>query len=229
VNERSFGEGRAVRVSTQTEDGLRETRTRLRRRQVLDAAARLMARAGFEAVSMQALAAEAEVSVGLIYQYFGGKQELLLAMVTDVLDSFAARVPAAIEAAGDDPVRRIAAGFRAYCEVIDAHRHVAVLTYRESRTLSEAGREEIKRREVVTTEPLRAAISRAIEAGLIVDTDTELLAYDLVLLAHAWALKHWYFQRSMDLEGYVARQSALVLRSVLPPPRRCSYRDLLEV
>ncbi len=214
-------------AGTQERGELRDTRTRLRRRQLLDAAARLMASAGFDAVSMQAVADEAEVSVGLIYQYFGGKQELLLAMVTDVLDSFAERVPAAIEAAGPDPVRRIAAGFRAYCEVIDTHRHVAVLTYRESGALSDAGREEIKRREVVTTEALRATISRAIEEGLFVEADADLLAYDLVLLAHAWALKHWYFQRSMDLDGYIARQSALVLRSVLAPRRRRSYRDLL--
>ncbi len=216
-------------AGTRNEGAVREARTRLRRRQLLDAAARLMAHSGFDAVSMQALADEAEVSVGLIYQYFGGKEALLLALITDVLDAFAERVPAAIEAAGDEPVRRIAAGFRAYCEVIDAHRHVAVLSYRESRTLSEAGREEIKSREVETTEPLRAAFSRAIEAGLIIDADAELLAYDLVLLAHAWALKHWYFQASMDLDAYVARQSALVLRSVLPPRLGGSYRDLLEV
>jgi AcrR family transcriptional regulator len=202
---------------------------RLRQRQLLDAAARLMAHSGFDAVSMQALADEAEVSVGLIYQYFGGKQDLLLAMVTDVLDAFAERVPAAIEAAGPDPVRRIAAGFRAYCEVIDAHRHVAVLTYRESRTLSDAGREEIKRREVTTTEPLRAAITHAIAGGLLIDTDAGLLAYDLVLLAHAWALKHWYFQRTMNLDDYISRQSGLVLRSVIPPRLVSPYRDLLEV
>lgn len=211
-----------------TEDAVRAVRTEWRTRQLLGAAARLMERAGFHGVSMQALADEAQVSVGLIYRYFGGKEDVLLAVIVDVLDAFDRRVPAAIAGAGADPVERIVAGFRAYCEVINDHRHAAVLTYRESKTLGEAGREQIKRLEVQTGEPLRAAIRAAVESGALVDTDVELLAYDLLLLAHAWALKHWYFERTLDFDGYVARQSALVLRGVIAPRRRAKYRHLLE-
>src|SRR4051794_41782337 len=69
-----------------------------------------MERDGSQAVSMQAVAAEAGVSVGLIYRYFGGKDDLLLAVIVGVLDAFATRVPEAVEAAGDDPAHRLAAG-----------------------------------------------------------------------------------------------------------------------
>jgi AcrR family transcriptional regulator len=209
------------------EEAVRAVRTEWRTRQLLGAAARLMEREGFHSVSMQALAEEADVSVGLIYRYFGGKEDVLLAVINEVLDAFSTRVPAAIAEAGEDPVERIAAGFRAYCEVINDYRHAAVLTYRESKTLGEAGREQIKRLEIETGEPLRTAIREAVEAGALVDTDAELLAYDLLLLAHAWALKHWYFERTLDFDGYVARQGALVLRGVIAPRRRAKYRHLL--
>ena len=53
-----------------------------------------MAKDGSQAVSMQAVAAEAGVSVGLIYRYFGGKDDLLLAVILDVLDAFADARPA---------------------------------------------------------------------------------------------------------------------------------------
>ncbi|MDN3356448.1 TetR/AcrR family transcriptional regulator [Actinomadura sp. DC4] len=210
------------------EEAVRAVRTEWRTRQLLRAAARLMEREGFHGVSMQALADEAEVSVGLIYRYFGGKEDVLLAVIVDVLNAFGERVPQAIAAAGDDPVERITAGFRAYCEVINDHRHAAVLTYRESKTLGEAGREQIKRLEVQTGEPLRTAIREAMESGALVGTDPDLLAYDLLLLAHAWALKHWYFERTLDFDGYVARQAALVLRGAIAPRRRARYRHLLE-
>ena len=144
-----------------------------------------------------------------------------------MLDSFATRVPAAVEAAGDDPVHRLAAGFRAYCEVIDERRHAAVLTYRETKSLDEAGRARIKELEVQTSEPLRAALRAGVEAGVIDVPDLELAAYDLLLLAHAWALKHWYFERTLSLDTYAQRQLALVLKGILEPKHRRRYADLL--
>jgi AcrR family transcriptional regulator len=208
-------------------DAARQTRIRVRSEQLLGAAARLMAREGANAVSMQALAGEARVSVGLIYRYFGGKDELLLAVICNVLDAFAETVPAAISAAGPDPVRQLAAAFRAYCEVIDAHRHAAVLTYREGKHLSEAGLEKIKRLEVETSEPLRSVLRDGIAAGVFVPVDIELVTHNLLLLAHGWALKHWYLERTLTFGDYVAKQTALTLGSLIEPRRKRSYRDLL--
>ncbi|WP_040791759.1 TetR/AcrR family transcriptional regulator [Nocardia paucivorans] len=208
-------------------DAARRARAAQRSRQLLTAAARLMEREGSEAVSMQALAAEAGVSVGLIYRYFGSKDEVLYAVILDVLDAFAAAVPAAVAAAGDDPVRRLAAAFTAYCHVINEHRHAAVLTYRESKSLDEAGRERIKQLEIETSQPLRQAVRDGVDAGLLTTSDPDLVAYNLLLLAHAWALKHWYFQRTMSLDSYIDAQLALALRAVIVPDHIDRYTDLL--
>lgn len=207
----------------------RAVRTAHREAQLLAAAARLMEREGSEAVSMQALATEAGVSVGLIYRYFSGKDDLLLAVITQVLDAFSERVPEAIAQAPDDPVHRLIAAFRTYCDVVNEHRHAAVLTYRESRSLTEAGRQRIKELEVATIEPLREVLSDGIGAGVFAVGDPDLVAYNLVLNAHAWVLKHWYFQRRMTLDQYVERQVALTLRAILSPGARRRYRGLLEV
>lgn len=206
----------------------RHARAQHRSAQLLDAAARLMERDGSHAVSMQAVAAEAGVSVGLIYRYFGGKDDLLLAVIVGVLDSFATQVPAAVEAAGADPVHRLAAAFRSYCEVIDERRHAAVLTYRETKSLDEAGRSRIKDLEVQTSEPLRAVLREGVESGVFVVPDVELAAYDLLLLAHAWALKHWYFERTLSLDTYVQRQLALVLKGIIQPRHRRKYAALVS-
>ncbi|MBE9375982.1 TetR/AcrR family transcriptional regulator [Saccharopolyspora sp. HNM0983] len=209
-------------------EAARAARAAWRSRQLLDAAATLMEREGFQGVSMQALAEEAEVSVGLIYRYFGGKDELLLAVIVDVLDTISTRVPEAVAAAGDDPVEEVAAAFRAYCEVVDERRHAAVLTYRESRALSSQGRVKIKAMEVASTEPLRAALHRGTAAGLLVDLDADLVAHDLVLMAHGWALKHWYLEQKLDLGEYVAKQTALLLGSLVEPRRKRQYAHLLH-
>jgi len=86
-----------------------DARVHRRRRQILDAATEVMSRSGFHATAMQAVAERAGISVGLIYQYFGNKDDLLLAVIVDILEDFRDQVPAAIDAAGDDPIERFTA------------------------------------------------------------------------------------------------------------------------
>ncbi|MBV1937739.1 TetR/AcrR family transcriptional regulator [Streptomyces sp. BV286] len=56
-----------------------------RRRQILDGAARCFARNGFHASSMQDVLKEVNLSAGAVYRYFSGKDELIAAVVTEVL------------------------------------------------------------------------------------------------------------------------------------------------
>lgn len=198
-------------------DRVRHLRSSLRTREILEAAARMMAASGFEEVSMQALAEEAGVSVGLLYRYFSGKQEILFAIITRILDELLDEVPKAIADAGDDTVVALAAGIAAYCRVIGRHRQAAMLTYRESKSLSADGRSRLKRLEEETAQPLVALIARGVGDGSLVTVDPELAAYDILLLAHGWALKHWYFEPKLDLEAYISRQRAVFLRAVVEP------------
>jgi AcrR family transcriptional regulator len=209
-------------------EALRAARRDSRRRQVLDAAVAVMQRTGFHEMSMQALADEASVSVGLLYKYFGGKEDILLAAVLAILDSFRDQLEPAMDAAGDDPVERLAAGFRRYVEIIDGDRDAVVLTYRESRTLDRTGRERIKALEVDTAAPLRAALEDGIARGLMRSVDADLVTYDLMLLAHGWALKGWHFGPVHSVDSFVRAQTSLMLGSLLVPTHQRRYRHLLE-
>jgi AcrR family transcriptional regulator len=65
-----------------------------RRRQILDAARRCFIRNGFHATSMQDVLAEAELSVGAVYRYFKGKDDIIAAIaaeaIAEVASAFAA-------------------------------------------------------------------------------------------------------------------------------------------
>ncbi|MFI8218953.1 TetR/AcrR family transcriptional regulator [Streptomyces sp. NPDC085932] len=58
-----------------------------RRRQILDGAAVCFARNGFHATSMQDVLKEVGLSAGAVYRYFSGKDELIGAIVGEVLGS----------------------------------------------------------------------------------------------------------------------------------------------
>src|SRR3954465_12686662 len=73
-----------------------DTRARL-----IAAAADLFARKGFHAVSAEAVADAAERTTGALYNHFGGKDGLLLALVEQWLSESAARILAGVEESPD--------------------------------------------------------------------------------------------------------------------------------
>ncbi|MEU6133569.1 hypothetical protein [Nocardioides sp. NPDC047086] len=50
-----------------------------------------------------------------------------------------------------------------------------------------------------------------------------------VVAAHAWALKHWYFEQTRTLDSYIRDQLALALRAILADDLGETYADLLSV
>ncbi|MEE2035191.1 TetR/AcrR family transcriptional regulator [Rhodococcus chondri] len=215
-------------IELPVDEAVRAVRANSRRRQILTAAAKVMQRKGFHQMSMQALADEANVSVGSLYNYFGNKEEILLATITDILDAFQDQLEPAMVAAGEDPVERLAAGIRRFIEIVDENLDAVALTYRESRTLDPDGREMLKRLEIATSAPLRTVLTEGIDAGLLHPVDVDLMVFDLVLLAHGWSLKHWHFGRIYSLDEYIRLQTRYVLNTVVPQQKRNLYRHLME-
>lgn len=197
------------------EEAVRAARTDSRRRQILDAAVKVMQQTGFHQMSMQDLAAEANVSVGLIYKYFGGKEDLLLATIVRIQEAFVDQLTPVIAAAGTDPVAQLTAGIRRYIEIVDENLDAVVLTYRESRTLDAAGRAQIKELEIASAAPLRTAIEAGIAAGTFAEVNVDLMVFDIMLLAHGWALKHWHFGELYSLDDYIGLQTRYALNSLL--------------
>lgn len=203
---------------TQAQDLRRSERVERRRRQILDAAARVMQRTGYHGMSIQLLAEEADISVGLVYQYFGGKHEVLQAVIEDILSDFQRLLPDRIAAAGDDPRQRLVSAVRAYCEIIGAKRDAAVLAYRESPTLDREGRDRIKDLERQTVEPIRLIVENGLAAGVFRRIDPALVAHTVLMVAHGWALKHWNLAPRMSLDDYIRQETDLLLRGLAADP-----------
>lgn len=90
-----------------------------RRRQILDAAIRVFARQGFHATRVSDIADEAEVAYGLVYHYFGSKEEVLNELFTERWSLLLAAIE---EADGSEATPRAklqaVAGF-----IVDSYRH----------------------------------------------------------------------------------------------------------
>ena len=68
----------------------REEKNAVSRRRILSAAMEEFSRKGYEGASLSTLCAEKEISKGLIYHYFSGKEELYLLCVGQCFEAFTA-------------------------------------------------------------------------------------------------------------------------------------------
>ncbi len=185
-----------------------------RRTQIIDAAIVLFGKRGFHGTTVHAIAQRAGLSTGLVYQYFGDKEDVLFLALLTVLDSYKERIPPAIESASN-PLERFRAAVHAYCSVIDANVEGTVLAYRETKSLPKARRNIIKQREIETNALVAAHIRDCVGAGVFEETDVELLTYQIIMFAHAWALKAWHFRGTMRVAEFADRNLALLLDPLL--------------
>lgn len=101
-------------LTTTTTNNRRERRIAARRAQILDAAAHVFSRSGYERATTREIAHAADVSEGTLYNYFNSKRDLLIGVAKRYADQVAseiARVDA--EEFGDMLAQLMANRFRA--------------------------------------------------------------------------------------------------------------------
>ncbi len=196
-----------------------------RRGAILDAAVRLFAEHGYYVTTIQQIAKASGVSIGLIYQYFGDKEDILFLSLKRVLDRYETEIPARLEGVSH-PVDRLCTAVWAYCSIVDELRQVAVLTYRSTRSLRADRRSLIQQAELRTNRLLERCVRDCIDGGHMRELDEFMLVYQLVMFCHAWALKNWALRERFDLARYVSGGVALLVEPFLTARGRAAVAAL---
>ncbi len=187
---------------------------RERRGQIISAAVKLFSEQGYYRTSVLQITREAGVSTGLIYQYFGDKEDILFLTLKLVLETYERDIPPQLEGL-DHPLLKLNAALKAYCGVIDGLRDATVLAYRSTWSLPPKRRVHIENAETRTNQIFREILVNCSKQGLIEASNLDLLTYQYVHFAHAWALKHWAFRGRFDLKSYVEEGQKLLIMPFL--------------
>jgi AcrR family transcriptional regulator len=185
-----------------------------RRAQILKAATKLFSEQGYYRTTIQAVAKEAGVSTGLIYQYFHDKDDVLFLTLLNVLDAYEREIPKALVGVSD-PLEQLVRAFCAYCRIVDSLLDATVLAYRSTKSLRAERQDVIKARETATNQLLEDCLAASEQAGLVRNVNNHLLVYQLVGFCHAWALKQWALRRRYDLDAYIAEGVQLLIEPFL--------------
>lgn len=200
-------------VKSQTDD---PDLIRRRRAQIVQAAVKLFSKQGFYKTTVQQVAEKARISSGLVYHYARTKEDILLLALVSVLEGYKNELPKAI-GRFEDPLERLQAGLRAYCDVVDHRREATVLAYRSTKSLPARQRETIKQLEVETNRLIEACLEECIAAGYFREVNVRLTTYHFVAFAHTWALKYWRLASLTTLDEYFHEGFDFFVRALVTP------------
>ena len=198
-----------------------------RRTQIVTAATQLFSEQGFFKTTIKDIAKKAGVSSGLVYLYVREKEDVLLLVLLQVVEAYAREIPRAMEGV-TDPLERLVRAIESYCRVVDRHRAATVLAYRSTKSLSPERRLLIQSRETDTNDIIADAVVACMKAGVVRKLNVDVATYQIVLVAHGWALKSWYFKSRLTLDDYIADNLDILLTGILTPVGRKRWERLRQ-
>ncbi|TIX63627.1 MAG: TetR/AcrR family transcriptional regulator, partial [Mesorhizobium sp.] len=146
---------------------------------VREAAASLIARLGYEAMSMRLLAAEVGVQAAALYRYFPTKEDLLFTLMREHMEGLLQAWEAA-RPAGADPVARLAAYVENHIAFHIERRHATHVSNMELRSLSHDRLTLILKQRSAYEKELRAILRDGAEDGVFAIDDIGLTAMALI-------------------------------------------------
>ncbi|MGH7819394.1 MAG: hypothetical protein ACREQ9_06460, partial [Candidatus Binatia bacterium] len=155
--------------------------------------------------------------------YFSGKEEIL-ELILDRSQAEAERAvdeaqQMVVEAAADSqPVALFVKVYRRYAESIDAIRRYTLLAYQEAKSLAPKSRTPLFERERRIAAVLKAAAEPGIRAGVFTRDALDLRIHSVIVLAHAWAFRHWAWTEYPTIQDYLADLEKIAV-AILSNPR----------
>ncbi len=175
------------------------------RRKIIDVASGLYAKKGFTATSIQEISEKAGVSLPVTYHYVKKKAEIMRMIMEDVLNIFQSSLVEQIKGI-EDPLEKLAIAVVLYFRVVDQQREKALLIYQKSNSLDKASKARVMQLEVDVSTIFGEIIREGIDQGAFKEVDVDLVAYDIIMMAHMWILKGWHFKKRLTLDKYIDLQ-----------------------
>ena len=110
-----------------------------------------------------------------------------------------------------DAEEKLRRAVRIYFQNIGAYAPSALLAYRESYVLTGEARRLLKDLERETNRIFEAILEEGIARGAFRHCRVDVATYNIVMLAHMWALKRWYLGKVLSLDAYIDEQTEFVL------------------
>jgi AcrR family transcriptional regulator len=149
----------------------RQRRITRRRREILAAAARVFADNGYSNATIRKIADAADIAEGTLYNYFGGKQEMLLAIMNETQERIETMLQDANQLQGrEDIVALVERGYDIFVSQLPFTRTLLLEAWTDDLILRDFAMDRLQR----VGQRLQAFIAKRIEDGVFRSIDPAL-------------------------------------------------------
>ncbi|MFG1924224.1 TetR/AcrR family transcriptional regulator [Cryptosporangium sp. NPDC048952] len=184
------------------------------------AAARLeFAERGYGSASIRDIAQRAAVSLSALYHYYGGKQEMLYALLDEGMDVYEETSAEVLARVGNDPAERLEALVEALIRFRTGPRGSSQLELTEWRSLNPEQHTALRARQAVATDRFRSVIAQGVAHKLFWTPEPD--DARRMIIAACNAVAQWYQPGgATSVDALIDRYAGLALTVVEYRPRR---------
>ena len=186
-----------------------------RRNHIVRCSTKVFTKKGYDRTNMRELAKACEMSAGTLYHYFGSKEEILYSIINNATSQQAGSTEDyANELATASPTIALVELMRKFYEWHDDNQDITLLAYQETKNLPGNAQESIFDSEARILTVFEKLLIKGMEEGEFNIDDPRLVAHDIVVLGHAWALRRWHLRKHWTFKTYVKKQTDAMLRAI---------------
>jgi AcrR family transcriptional regulator len=169
---------------------------------IFSAALKISNKKGFQGMTMRDLSQEADLSIGALYNYFAGKEELL-AMMQRHRRTITARILTSGIEMEKEPLAKLRTAVRTHLYLSEAMQPWFFFSYMEAKNISPAERRAAVQGELNTERMFADIIAMGRDQGIFVTDNCKLAASLIKAMIQDWYLKRpKYARRGVDVEAY---------------------------
>jgi AcrR family transcriptional regulator len=186
-----------------------------RREHIARSVAPLFVKKGYGHTSIREIAQACGMSMGHLYYYIGGKDDVLQIMMDydlHLYSDFIKQIVISFESLPptDALVKTIDQFFRA----TDAASDFTLFFYQETKSLQPDARKIIMDRERGLVAEFENLLRRGCYSGEFKIDNIPLAANNIVISGHMWALRRWLLRKTCSLDEYISTQTNNILKSI---------------
>jgi len=192
-----------------------EALVKARRMHIVHCCTRVFAKKGYSHSSMRELAKACEMSIGNLYHYFGSKDQILYSIINDAtlrqveyVEHFAE------ETSRLDPNSGLRDLIRKFFEWHDSNQNVTLFIYQETRALPQKAQKQIFESENRIHAIFETAIKRGAASGEFRISEPGLIANNIMVIGHAWALRRWSLQKGWTFESFAGGEIEAIMSAL---------------
>jgi TetR/AcrR family transcriptional regulator, cholesterol catabolism regulator len=184
----------------------------LKRDEIIARATKVFVKKGYHQTSMRELANGIGMSIGSIYHYVGSKQDILYLIINTAVnrpEQWKDNITASLNAA--DATQVLKAFIEAYYTMADQAHNITLFTYQETRNLDRKWQELIREAASKDVDVCAMIMQKGVESGEFKIDNVPLMAHNVIVLGHLWAVRWWHLSKICTLDEYIKEETDLIL------------------